>query len=70
MDTLSSSPSPPAPTKPWSSGRVLTTAQREAKRRKDRVTKRLRVQKQKESIENLRKQLSALQNLTQKHPGT
>lgn len=68
MDALSSSP--PAPTKPWSSGRVLTASQREAKRRKDRITKRLRVQKQKESIQDLRNQISALQNLTQKNLGT
>lgn len=51
----------PESAKPWSSGRVLTEAQREQKRQKDRVTKRVRSQKQNEYIKQLEQQVIALQ---------
>ncbi|KAE8333356.1 hypothetical protein BDV39DRAFT_199082 [Aspergillus sergii] len=53
------------PTKPWSSGRVLTPAQRERKRYKDRVSKRQKQEKEKESLKNLHSQVAALHRLLQ-----
>lgn len=49
------------PTKPWTSGRVLTPAQRERKRYKDRISKRKKQENEKESLKNLQSQVAALQ---------
>lgn len=69
MTTQTLSSRLPLPVKPWSSGRVLTTAQREAKRRKDRTTKRARVQKQNDSVKSLQSQIANLQAFVQTHIG-
>ncbi|KAE8422491.1 hypothetical protein BDV36DRAFT_245319 [Aspergillus pseudocaelatus] len=53
------------PTKPWTSGRVLTPAQRERKRYKDRISKREKQEKEKNSLKNLQSQVAALHLLLQ-----
>lgn len=56
--------------KPWSSGRILSPSQREAKRHKDRTTKRAKVEKQKDELEDIQSQIKHLQNLIHAHLGT
>lgn len=53
------------PTKPWTSGRVLTPAQRERKRYKDRISKREKQENEKESLKNLQSQVAELHFLLQ-----
>lgn len=62
--------SSPKPAKPWSSGRMLSSAQREAKRQKDRITKRTKTQEQKNRIDDLEGRIKNLQNFIQAHLGT
>ncbi|KAH8695418.1 hypothetical protein BGW36DRAFT_382659 [Talaromyces proteolyticus] len=57
----------PTPGNPWASGRVLTPSQRETKRYNDRITKRAKAKKQKDSIKELQDQIAALQNMIQTH---
>ncbi|KAL3442010.1 hypothetical protein BJX65DRAFT_321792 [Aspergillus insuetus] len=47
----------PVQTKPWSSGRMLTPAQRERKRYKDRTSKREKNEKEKEGLAELQNQI-------------
>ncbi|KAL3484206.1 hypothetical protein BJX62DRAFT_230416 [Aspergillus germanicus] len=61
------SPTSPVQTKPWSSGRTLTPAQRERKRYKDRMSKRQKNEKAKEGLAELQNQIAALHKLIQSH---
>lgn len=63
--TTPTSPDRSVPTKPWTSGRVLTPAQRERKRYKDRISKRKKQENEKESLKNLQSQVAALRLLLQ-----
>ncbi|KAE8375164.1 hypothetical protein BDV26DRAFT_21368 [Aspergillus bertholletiae] len=57
------------PTKPWSTGRVLTSAQREAKRQKDRIAKREKAQRQKDLFDDLESKIRYLQDIIETHIG-
>lgn len=59
------SPDRPVSSKPWSSGRLLTPAQRERKRYKDRASKRAKQEKDKESLRGLQNQVAALHEFLQ-----
>ncbi|GKZ27784.1 hypothetical protein AbraIFM66951_005247 [Aspergillus brasiliensis] len=61
------SPNSPGQTKPWSSGRTLTPAQRERKRYKDRISKRQKSERDKEGLAELQNQVDALHQLIQSH---
>ncbi|KAE8375821.1 hypothetical protein BDV26DRAFT_266907 [Aspergillus bertholletiae] len=56
-----------APAKPWTSGRVLTPAQRERKRYKDRISKREKQEKERESLKSLQSQVAALHLLLESY---
>ncbi|OJJ88301.1 DUF3425 domain-containing protein, partial [Aspergillus glaucus CBS 516.65] len=56
--------------KPWSSGRILSPSQREAKRHNDRTTKRAKAEKQKDGLRDIQSQINHLQDLIHAHLGT
>jgi hypothetical protein len=68
MSTSESSHTPA--TQPWSSGRTLTQSQREAKRRKDRITKRAKAEKQKDELGDIQNQIKDLWDLIDARTGT
>lgn len=68
MSTLTSCDRPVS-TKAWSSGRLLTPAQRDRKRYKDRASKRAKQEKEKESLRELQNQVAALHKLLQSQTG-
>lgn len=57
----------PVSARPWTSGRVLTPAQRERKRYKDRMSKREKRVKKRDTLKDLQSRVAALHQLLQSH---
>lgn len=59
-----------AAARPWSSGRTLTQSQREAKRHKDRISKRAKAEKLKNQLGQMKNQINELRDQVDAQAGT